>query len=405
MISEGRIKKKVLVSMLSVALLQSIFVKFIPLLMLEMGYDYTTFNLVKSSEYIPLIFFSLFAGVLVDTQSQKNITILSISLMILGTLIGYIAYTSVDESGHLFMLAMISIASGLSLYYLHIFKIVKNNINEQELSSFHSILTSSTYMVSMLGPIISGVLISNGQIDLAFLTFLIFCVTSLLLLNGLCEGEQKYESEGEKQGFYSDFIDGVKCFKKNKSIVNLTVLVMFTNAVDAVCDANYYFIAKDYFDMSADKIGFLFSFSAVMAIVGSALSYKIFNKLSFENAAQALLMLNVFGYVLVYIYRSEVSLLIVIAIESATTAAFVVGVRTERLKLSPTEHVGRIAAISGASFKILMPVSLYFHSAYISKDNLFLVFSIVAVITLVALVIYTMVNRSYVQEERQETRQ
>ncbi|MEW6457119.1 MAG: MFS transporter [Acidobacteriota bacterium] len=216
---------------------------------------------------IPVLFFSLFGGVLADRFSKRNLLIT----------------TQTFAMVQAFILAGLTISKAVNVWhilFLATFLGTVNAIDAPTRQSFIAEIVSKEYLTNaialnstmfnsarIIGPALAGILMAvigiSGIFIINGISFLAV-IWSLFLINSV-----KINSNNSHDSIWENLKEGFKYVKNNRLIISIIILV----ASFSVFGTSYMMLmpvfARDILQVGASGLGFLMAFSGIGALIGA----------------------------------------------------------------------------------------------------------------------------------------
>jgi MFS family permease len=216
--------------------------------------------------FLPSVVVGLTAGPLVDRVSRKLLIVTSD----LARLVVFAALPYVRSATDVLVLAAVAGVAN-SFFRPAVFAGMPNLVDEEELAGAASLLQATEWLAASIGPLVGGVVVSAGGVDVVYwvnaATFLVSAILLVRIPAALLHSEQ-----GITRGHWHDLREGVSLFRRSR--VLQTVLFGFGFAMLAVglINVSEIFLATRTFDSGAFGYGLLWSGTGVGLVVGSILS-------------------------------------------------------------------------------------------------------------------------------------
>lgn len=227
-------------------------------------------SLVSALQFTPMLLFSLFAGVIVDRFSKKNILYITQSAALLITLLlatlvwsGYIRYW------HLLVLAtMLGMVNTLDMPTRQSFII--ELVGREDLMNAIALNSSIFNMARIIGPALAGVIMATMGIAFCFyinsLSFAAVLI-SLFFIHPLVDRERT-DKKGE---MLSDIKDGLKYIYNNEHLLNTIITVAIVGIFAMNFNVLVPVFTKEILEQEEAVFAFLMSLAGLGSFAGSML--------------------------------------------------------------------------------------------------------------------------------------
>ncbi|MCY7356227.1 MAG: MFS transporter [Rudanella sp.] len=319
----------------------------------KLTHDPLALGLVGLAEAVPFILLSLFGGHLADRRDKKRILQISLLVIMLGSVVLYLAFQPALEvkltfTGRLLLiygvLMLIGTAKG---FYSPASSSLKPFLVPRELYPNSSTWSSSFWQAgAIVGPGVAGFLYSLLGLDNALLVVIgLFGVCFLLL--SLITNKPVVVNENETPlGFWDSLKEGFR-FVFNTKIVFYSISLDLFSVLFGGMVAILPVFAEDILKVGAEGLGFLRAAPAV----GAVLTMLFMARNPPTHNAWRNMLLAVVGFgVATLIFASSTNFYLSLAMLFLTGAFDSVSViiRQTVLQIFPPDHMrGRVAAVNG----------------------------------------------------------
>lgn len=361
----------------------------LPLLALEISGQGSDLALIKGAGFIPNILFAIFVGVINDRMRKAFGFRLYTSL-----LTGACALLTVSLLGgtpSVFGMAVFMIllgALGYALGNLHM-TLIRLVVAEDHLPSAISLGSALNAIITTIGPAVAGfALLWFGY---AGLTLVITCIMVL----ATCATFTIYPAESlpAKRPFWPALREGWQVFIANRELVMMTVVIVLTNAAEGAFGVALILKLKAGLFLTEAEIGLVLAAAGIGAVLGASLAPKL-RKIAGYRAAFFWPIWALSAVYLAVAATKSVPLIYVLSfLEGALSLFFAIGVWSYRQETTAAAHMGRVAGLTGAIFKLLMPPVIILAGVLADADAVAHVFALAAGINAVAALFLVFVAR------------
>lgn len=364
----------------SIAMVQTILSFSLPLLAFELSQSGTGLALIKGAGFIPNIIFAIVIGVINDRMRKAQAFrryaagLMGVTALLLGAVV----------SGHIslpgLMIFMI-VFNGLSYASNNAqMTLIRLTVPESHLSDATALSSMVFSVISTIGPAVAGFLLL--QLDHTGVIALCAGVLALSLLSTFRLNPD--ETLPAPQPFWASLREGWQVFIANRELVMMTVVIVLTNAAAGAYETALVLKLKTNPDVNDFEIGVVLAAAGVGAVLASRYAARIRRHLGYRAAffwpiwALAAICLAVIPDWPLWVLCS-LSLL-----EGGLALFFAIGVWSYRQESTEAQHMGRVAGLTGAIFKIGMPPIIILSGAMTDHGSLSAVFCMAAGINICA---------------------
>ncbi len=373
----------------AIALAQTVLGFTLPLLAFEISASGTGLALIKGAGFVPNILFAIFIGVIND-RIHKALAFRRYTL-------GLATVTLV--------LALAALSGRISLPGLMLFMVVFNALayatnNAQmtlvRLTVPHGQLSDATALTSTVFSVISTVGPAAAGLALLWLghTGVIVACALLLLATALLSRRlNPPEDLPPPQPFWPALADGWRVLRANRELMMMTIVIVLTNAAAGAFDTALILKLKTAVDVNDFQIGVVLAFAGFGAIIGSRFAAPLRRAMGHRAAffwpiwALAALYLTIIADLPFWAFC------LVGFAEGWLSLFFAIGVWSYRQESTAAEHMGRVAGLTGAIFKIGMPPIIILSGWLTDADALSSVLVMAAAIMVISALFLTCVAR------------
>lgn len=372
-----------------IALVQTTLTFTLPLLALEIAGTGTGLALIKGVGFVPNILFAIFIGVIND-RLRKGPAFRGYSCAL---------FTSVA------VLSIAALSDMLSIPALVVFMIVFNGlsyatgnaqmalirltVDEDSLSDATALTSTVFAVISTAGPAVAGfALLQLGH------TGVIIAVAGLMVVGAvLSMSLDPDETLPPPLPFLPSLSEGIRVFWSNRELVHMTFVIVLTNAAEGAFATGLILKLKTIAFYDDFSIGLVLASAGVGAIAASRVAAPARRFWGYRAA----FFWPIFGlaalYLLLIANWSLLSVCLLSFLEGGLSLFFAIGVWSYRQESTEAEHMGRVAGLTGAIFKIGMPPIIIVAGWLTDAGSLTTVFLLAATINIVAAFYLTYVAR------------
>ncbi len=319
----------------------------------KITHDPLALGLVGLAEAIPFILVSLFGGHLADRRDKKRILQISLLVIMLGSVVLYLAFQPVFETRLTLSLRLAVIYGVIMLigtargFYSPASSSLKPFLVPRELYPNSSTWSSSFWQAgAILGPGMAGFLYSGLGLDNSLLVIIGLFGVCFLLLSLIKNKPVVLSHELIPLGFWDSLKEGFRFVFRTKIVFYAISLDLFSVLFGGVVAILPVF-AEDILKVGAEGLGFLRAAPSIGAVL--TMLYMAKNPPTHNAWRNMLLAVVGFG-VATLIFALSTNFYLSLAMLSLTGAFDSVSViiRQTVLQIFPPDHMrGRVAAVNG----------------------------------------------------------
>lgn len=305
-------------------------------------------NLIYIFESLPILILGMFAGNFIDKKNKKT------SFIVINILFAVTSFTfAITKS--ITTTLLIIILSGIFKAFLMPIEtaLIPLLVDKKNISKANGLIMSISGIVVVMGYAFAGVLInligSRGAFILDGVSFILISILSLFFkLN---------EGSSEKLELKEDFISGFKVVMENENIKWIFLIDIFITFIISMETPLIYIFTANYLGGSvlmAKRVGFLFAFAGIGAIVGGIIfgRFQKKNKLFLLSACLIMDALIVIAFSVNTYFPLSLALFSVMGILDTFNGSILQTVIQEK---TPENLLGRV---SGFVNSIVQPISV-----------------------------------------------
>ncbi|MCU4715905.1 MFS transporter [Bacillus cereus] len=328
----------------------------LPLIIFEIYQSPVVMGTMRAIELLPNLFLAMFIGVFVDRINQKKL--IQLSLIIQAIFLSVLFYLLINNNVNtlvFYTFAFILMTFSYTFENAKI-SITKKVIHHSLLTSANAKFASISTIIMVLGPALSGLLLIFSDLRIGLLITAIAMFISSILVTFL---KFKPEKKMINTTFKQDFIEGIKELKRNKPLLQITLLVIFINSTAGIFGIMFIYYTKEVLSYNSAQIGIVFSVLGFGGLVGSLLVNKVRNFLNIGPLLGYTFILIGITYLLLFLSDSFYLICLIIFINGILNTIQAVCVWTFRQETTPENLIGRISGLTGSLFKLGAPFAIF----------------------------------------------
>lgn len=363
-----------------IAIVQATLSFTLPLLALEMAGTGTSLALIKGAGFVPNILFAVFIGVVNDRlrkgpafRGYTAALFVSVALLSVAALSDLLSIPALVA----FMIALNGLAYATGNAQM---ALIRLTVDEPQLSDATALTSTVFATISTAGPAVAGfALLHLGH------TGVMLAATSLMAVGALLSFTlSPDETLPPPLPFWRSLNEGVHVLWANRELVCMTVVIVLTNAAEGAFSTALILKLKTIAVYDEFQIGLVLASAGIGAIAASRVAAPARRYWGYRAA----FFWPIFGLAALYLALiGNWPFWIVCTLsffEGALSLFFAIGVWSYRQESTAAQHMGRVAGLTGAIFKIGMPPVIIFSGWLSDTGNLTAVFILAAVVNVSA---------------------
>lgn len=323
----------------------------LPLLALELSGTGSGFALITGAGFVPNILFAIFVGVIND-RMRKATGFRAYSLL-LALSCGLLWALMVAGVVNLLALAIFMITLNLLAYAIGNlqFTLLRLTVPHHQLSDATGLSSAINATITTIGPALGGL-----ALYLIGGTGLVGCVTLLLLVSlAAAYTVNPEEPDPKPTPFWPSLREGFVVFARNRELVMMTIAVVLTNAAAGAFTVAMVLKLKTGFAANDFLVGLIVAAGGLGSVIAASYAPRLRRWLGYRAAfywpiwVLALICLAGAGAPFLWLF------FVISFVEGAFSIFYAIGVWSYRQESTEAAHMGRVAGITGAIFKLLMP--------------------------------------------------
>ncbi len=335
----------------AIALAQTVLGFTLPLLAFDISQSGTGLALIKGAGFIPNILFAIFIGVINDRITKaRAFRHYTLGLAAITAALCLAALTEHISLPGLMLFMVIFNALAYATNNAQ-FSLLRLTVPHEQLSDATGLSSTVFSVISTVGPAVAGL----ALVTLGHTGVIAACAALMLASAALSRRLNPPEELPPPKPFWPSLIEGWHILRANRELVMMTVVIVLTNAAAGAFDTALILKLKTAAATNDFQIGVVLAFGGVGAIIGSRFAAPLRRMMGYRAAffwpiwgLGALYLtiiadLPLWGYCLVSFLDGWMALF------------FAIGVWSYRQESTAAQHMGRVAGLTGAIFKIGMP--------------------------------------------------
>ena len=237
-----------------------------------LAYDLTgspfLLSLVGAMQFVPVTFFSLFAGVMIDRFPKKKLLLLTQALAFTVTLVlAILVWTDHVVFWHLLVLSfLLGLVTTLDMPARHAFAV--EMVGSSDLMNAIALNSTVFNLARVIGPALAGILM--GSIGLAacfFLNAISYAIVfvSLLFVRPISQAKP----QGDRPGVIATIQDGLRYIGANRALLQTLVLIAIVGTFAPNFGVLVPVFAREILGLQESGFGFLMSALGVGSLAGA----------------------------------------------------------------------------------------------------------------------------------------
>lgn len=345
---------------------------------------------------IPRILLTPFAGVLADRFSRKKMMVLLdfLSGIVVIIMIGVFSIT-----GELSIVAVYIMV--LSLTIINVFftpavtAIIPDIVEKDKLADANSILEMLFSVVTLIAPIVAGIMFGAfGILPLMIVNAASFFTSSFSEIFIKIENESIQKGEN-KEKFFVSFKQGlsfIKNFPEFFMMIGVAVIANF--ALSPVFSVALPVVILQDFGISEDLYGILTSLMMIGSFIAPMFAVKIIKKHHYSKLVSAILTIDAVIISLVAVcsisglfpsvWINIVSIIVLLNILMMTIVVVNLGITTARQLMVPGDMMGRVSSVLGSFGMMATPIGQAIMGSLLDTSKSYIIIAVYACLLLLS---------------------
>lgn len=267
---------------------------------------------------------------------------------------------------------------------------IQKAVAKEKILQVNSLLRSVVSVITVVGPLISGVLLTMNQ---PVLTLMLCC--GLLFVASLMTTRMTLAEEVKKEPFFRSLVDGLSYFWTKKPLLLMTGGIMVANGTGGVYSALLVPHVMRNFGDNGFLLGLIYSSAGIGGLVGSMIAPRIREKLGTWLSFASPIALTGVVYMGLSLSVSAWSVAGLSFLEGVSSTVMVLMVWSYRQESTSRLYISRVVGITGSLFKLCMPIFLIVGGFYGESASIEDVFVTLGVVNMMACVSILLLSRQF----------
>jgi len=237
-------------------------------LVLELTNSPFLLGLVNSIGSLPVLFLSMFAGVIADRVRKRNLIIVTqTALTILAFALGILTSTGLVKIWHVLIIVfLVGVVNAFDMPARQSFVI--ELVGRETLMNAIALNSSIFNAARTIGPAIAGIMVSSLGVAGCFYINAISFIPVIIGLS-LINGEFRVKREDSSTSLIEDLKLGLKYLRSNQNVFVIILMVAINSIFGMPYTVFMPVFARDIFKVGARGLGFLMASVGIGALIGA----------------------------------------------------------------------------------------------------------------------------------------
>jgi len=237
-------------------------------LVLELTNSPFLLGLVNSIGSLPVLFLSMFAGVIADRVRKRNLIIMTqTALTILAFALGILTSTGLVKIWHVLIIVfLVGVVNAFDMPARQSFVI--ELVGRESLMNAIALNSSIFNAARTIGPAIAGIMVSSLGVAGCFYINAISFIPVIIGLS-LINGEFRVKREDSSTSLIEDLKLGLKYLRSNQNVFVIILMVAINSIFGMPYTVFMPVFARDIFKVGARGLGFLMASVGIGALIGA----------------------------------------------------------------------------------------------------------------------------------------
>lgn len=352
----------------------------LPLVALELSGAGSGLALIKGAGFIPNILFAVFVGVINDRM--RKATGFRIYSILIAMACGALWVLMLGDRINIAILALFVIfinAVGYALGNLQS-TLLRLTVPQDRLSDATALSSAVNATITTIGPAVGGfamfTLGSTGLVGMVTI-LLVLCVGASFTIN-------PHETVPPPAPFWPSLREGIGVFARNRELVMMTIAVVLTNAASGAFLVGLLLKLKTELTANDFEVGLVLAAAGVGSVIAASFAARVRRYWGYRAAFYWPIPILAVIYLGAAFSPTLAVLFVISFLEGAVMLFYDIGIWSYRQESTEAAHMGRVAGITGAIFKLLMPPVIFLAGWLADAEALGSVFIMAAAINIVA---------------------
>lgn len=354
----------------------------LPLLVFKLTHSAVNLAFSSAAEFLPYLLFGLIIGAWVDRTDRKRLMIrVSIGQALVIASIPILAVLGHLAVWWIYLMGFIGSTLGICFSSAE-FAAIPSLVQQDDLVTANGRIQASYQAVSIVGPLLAGVLAAVMPIERVLFvdaaSFLLSAGSLLLIRAGFNAVEKRAPTSLRR-----DIVEGLRYVLGHPVLRNISLMMAMVNFVGATVGAQLVLYAKHHLSANNAQIGLLYSAGSAGVIVLSLAAGPLRKRFPFSKVALSALMIDgacTVGLALVAWYPAD---LVLWGLMSGFGILFNINTGSLRQAIVPNHLLGRVMSIAGVLAWSAIPVGTLLGGWAIQRTgNVTLVYGAIGALTM-----------------------
>ncbi|KQZ14939.1 hypothetical protein ASD44_13380 [Mesorhizobium sp. Root554] len=326
----------------------------LPLVIYQLTNSALDMAAIRSLQFIPTIVLAFLIGALIDRLPKRLPMLAAVAVQALALALLYVLLARMGGMNWLsYVVVMVFFAS--NYWFINAQNVViKTSLPQSLLTSANASIGAAARTFEMLSALMTGFLIYFASFEAAILVpaaLVLAALVALLALHPVEPPPRMREplSQSLKQGW--------QAFWHNKGLVHLSIVAALANATEGVFALTALFWARDGLHLNEAEVGALVACASAGGFAGSVVTPALRRRFGMGGLLSGSLVAMGVAQAVGFLY-GVTPMFVAMVVSQFASSVLSVCVWTLRQELTPADMVGRVTGITGAAFKVAMPVAL-----------------------------------------------
>ncbi|MCB1665653.1 MAG: MFS transporter [Pseudomonadales bacterium] len=328
----------------------------LPLIIYDLTQSSVAMGTMRALQFLPIFLFGLFIGVFVDRSDKRRWMLGSVGLQT-GLLFALFTYAQIGTPqagvfyGAGFVLMMCSYG-----YINARISSIKWALPTHMMTSANAKFTFIQTFMQVMGPAISGAILFLSSLYYGLLITACVYLFALVVLSRI--DLQESSSPERLHSFWREMREGWAELRGNRPLWHLTWFVSFFNATAISFELMVIFFVKDELQWTAARVGLVLSCAGAGGLLGSMSTESLRRRFGLGTCLALTLILLGLTYSLTGLYGNAFAIGLALACYGFATTMQNICIWAFRHESTSAPMMGRVGGLTGAIFKIGVPVAL-----------------------------------------------
>ncbi len=326
----------------------------LPLVIYQLTNSALDMAVIRSLQFIPAIALAFLIGTLIDRLPKRLPMLAAVAVQALALALLYLFLARTGGMNWLGYTVIMVFFAGNYWFINAQNVVIKTSLPQSLLTSANASLGAAARTFEMLSALMTGFLIYFASFEASILVPALLVLIALATLLALRPVEPPSRM---REPLSQSLKEGWRAFWNTKGLVHLSIIAALSNASEGVFALTALFWARDGLHLNEAVVGVLVASASAGGFAGSIVTPALRRRFGMGSLLWGSLVVMGLAQAIGFFY-GVAPMFIAMVVSQFASSVLAVCVWTLRQELTPANMVGRVTGITGAAFKVALPVAL-----------------------------------------------